>query len=147
VLIVMAGLPGTGKSTLAAALARELGAAVPDKDAVRAALFPPPVLDCSAAQNDLSMAAVYQAAALILRTEPGRAVILDGRPFVRPGQVDGLLAFAVSVGETPRVIECVCDEATARRRLERDHDRGGHPAADRSSGLLLTAGRPGDCGA
>jgi adenylylsulfate kinase len=38
-LIAMAGLPGTGKSTLANALANALGAAVLNKDRVRAALF------------------------------------------------------------------------------------------------------------
>jgi adenylylsulfate kinase len=51
-LIAMAGLPGSGKSTLAARLEERLGAVVLDKDRVRAALFPPRVLDYSAAQDD-----------------------------------------------------------------------------------------------
>src|SRR5262249_39463493 len=53
VLVAMAGLPGSGKSTLAACLERELGAVVLDKDRVRAALFPPRVLDYSAAQDEI----------------------------------------------------------------------------------------------
>ena len=40
-LIAMAGLPGTGKSTLAAALAEALPAVVLDKDKLRAGLIPP----------------------------------------------------------------------------------------------------------
>jgi predicted kinase len=48
-LIAMAGLPASGKSTLAARLASELAGVVLSKDQVRAALFPPPVLDSSSA--------------------------------------------------------------------------------------------------
>ena len=69
-LIVMAGLPGTGKSTLAGRLAAELGGVVLNKDAVRALLFPPPVLDYSREQDDLVMQAIYAAAANILRGHP-----------------------------------------------------------------------------
>src|SRR2546425_786694 len=61
VLITMAGLPSSGKSTLAASLKRELGAVVLDKDRVRAALFPARVLDYSDTQDDIAMAAIYQA--------------------------------------------------------------------------------------
>jgi predicted kinase len=131
----MAGLPGSGKSTVAAGLAKELGAVILDKDRVRAALFPPPVLDYSAAQDDVSMAAIYQAAAVILRADPRRAVVIDGRTFLRPGQVADLLAFAASLGETPRVIECVCADNMARERLERDRARGDHPAGNRTFAL------------
>jgi predicted kinase len=137
-LIAMAGLPGTGKSTLAGRLAQELGAAVLDKDRVRAALFPPPVLDYSAAQDDLVMAAIYGAAAHTLRTRARQAVILDGRTFLRPGQVDALLALGASLGEVPRILECVCADEIARARLERDQARGAHPAGNRTYALYLS---------
>jgi hypothetical protein len=45
-----------------ARLAEELGAVVLNKDTVRAALFPPPVLDYSAGQDDISTQAIYYAA-------------------------------------------------------------------------------------
>jgi adenylylsulfate kinase len=131
-LIAMAGLPGSGKSTLAACLEERLGAVVLDKDRVRAALFPPRVLDYSAVQDDIAMAAVFQAAAAILGADSRRAVVLDGRTFLRPGQVRSLLDVAASVGERARVIECVCDDAVGRERLERDQARGGHPAGNRT---------------
>jgi adenylylsulfate kinase len=136
-LVAMAGLPGSGKSTLAARLAQRLGAVVLDKDRVRAALFPPGVLDYSDVQDDVTMAAVYQAAAAILRADPPRAVVLDGRTFLRPGQVGPLLALADALGERPRIIECVCDDEVARGRLERDRADGGHPAANRTFALYL----------
>src|SRR5262249_28925574 len=135
VLIAMAGLPGSGKSTLAACLERELGAVVLSKDRVRAALFPPRVLDYSAGQDDLTMAAIYQAAARILTANPREAVVIDGRTFLRPGQVPSLLDLAASLGEKPWIIECVCDDEVARERLERDLAQGGHPAGNRTFGL------------
>ncbi len=136
-LIAMAGLPGTGKSTLAARLAAELGAVVLGKDPVRAALFPPPVLDYSAEQNDIAMSAVYAAAAYIRKAFPRQPVILDGRTFLRAYQVRDLLALADSVRETPFVIECVCAEEVARARLEADLARGAHPAKNRTYDLYL----------
>src|SRR5262249_59199573 len=112
-LIAMAGLPATGKSTLAARLAERLAAVILDKDRVRAALFPPRVLDYSVVQDDITMAAIYQAASAIRKANPGQAVILDGRTYLRPGQVQSLLDLAASLGEKPRIIECVCDNAVA----------------------------------
>jgi adenylylsulfate kinase len=138
VLIAMAGLPGSGKSTLAACLERERGAVVLGKDQVRAALFPAPVLDYSAAQDDITMAAIYQAAAAILQADPRRAVVIDGRTFLRPGQVRPLLDLAAAVGQRLLVIECVCDDEVARRRLERDLAEGRHPAGNRTFALYLS---------
>jgi hypothetical protein len=42
---------------------------------------------------------------------------------------------AASVGDPPRVLECVCDDAVARRRLEEDLAGGRHPAANRTFAL------------
>src|SRR6266567_7955423 len=93
-LIAMAGSPATGKSTLAACLAAELGGVVLCKDLVRASLFPAPALDYSPAQNDISMAAIYAAASYIRRTFPSTPVIIDGRTFLRSHQVRDLLDLA-----------------------------------------------------
>jgi adenylylsulfate kinase len=144
-LIAMAGLPGTGKSTVAARLAQELGGVVLSKDAVRAALFPPPVLDYSTAQDDLCMAAIYRAAAHILTATPERTVIVDGRTFLRPGQIDDLRALVASLGAALRIIKCMCDDETARERLESDLAHGRHPAGNRTYDLYLAvkcAARP-----
>jgi predicted kinase len=137
VIVAMAGLPGTGKSTLARRLAVELGAVVLNKDAVRCELFPPLVLDYSAEQDDLTMSAVYSAAAYVRRTFPATPIILDGRTFLRAYQVRDLLALGQTVGEEPRVIECVCADDVARERLERDLAAATHPARNRTFELYL----------
>jgi predicted kinase len=134
-LIAMAGLPAAGKSTLAFRLSEELGAVILSKDLVRAALFPRPVLDYSSEEDDLSMAAIYRAAGYILQRFPGQAVILDGRTFLRSNHVRDLLALAESVGQPLWVIECVCAEEVARKRLEEDAALARHPARNRTIAL------------
>jgi hypothetical protein len=52
--------------------------------------------------------------------------------------VRSLLDLAASVGERARVIECVCDDAVAKERLERDLARGDHPAGNRTFALYLS---------
>jgi predicted kinase len=134
-LIALAGLPATGKSTLATCLARELDGVILSKDQVREALFPAPVLDYSAAENDISMAAIFQAAAYIHTAFPRQPLIIDGRTFLRSRQLDDLFAFAAAIGAAPRLIECVCSDEVARSRLERDLAAGAHPAGNRAPAL------------
>jgi predicted kinase len=144
-LIAMAGLPGTGKSALAACLAPHLYAVILSKDTVRSVLFPPPVLDYSREQDDITMTAIYRAAALILKTNPTQTVILDGRTFLRVYQVGDLCTLASEVHAAPRIIECVCAEDVVRERLARDAIAGTHPARNRTLELyrkLLAQAEP-----
>ncbi len=134
-LIALAGLPGTGKSTLAAALERKIDAIVLDKDRVRAVLFPPRVLDYSDGQDEMVMTAIYQATTAILSHPSAPAVILDGRTYLRPGQQTALLKLAASVPGPLKIITCVCDDAVVKERLERDLAEGCHSARNRTFAL------------
>lgn len=136
-LIAMAGLPGSGKSTLAGRLVSELAGVFLSKDVVRAALFPPPVLDYSTAQDDLVMEAIFKAAAFALGAVPQRTVILDGRTFLRAYQVRDLLDLATRLNQPVHVVECVCDDALAKERLELDQTRRQHPAGNRTYQLYM----------
>ena len=128
----MAGLPGSGKSTLANQIAIALNGVVLCKDVVRAALIAPPVLDYTSAQDEIAMSAVYEAAVYILKADCARAVLLDGRTFSKPGQLDAPLAMAASLGELLSVIECVCSDEVARARIADDHVARTHLADNRT---------------
>src|ERR1700753_4298800 len=101
--VLFAGLPGTGKSTLARAIAERLGAAVLDKDRVRGALFPGALTDYTTQQDELCMRAMLEAAAYL--TELGRVeyIFFDGRTFSRQAQIEDLLSAAARAGARWRV--------------------------------------------
>jgi predicted kinase len=129
-IIQMAGLPGTGKSTLARALSAELAAIVLDKDLIRQALFTCAVT-YTREQDDFCAHVMFSTAAWLLG-HGHHTVILDGRTCSRSYQVDKVRAFARIHGQHLALIECVCREATARRRLAADT---GHLAANRDFAL------------
>ncbi len=133
----MAGLPGSGKSALARELAERLLAVILDKDPIRAALFPAPLLEYSTEQDDFCMGVMLQVAEYILQKEPTRAVILDGRTFSQRYQVERAAELATKLGQPVAILECVCSDATARQRLEKDVAQGAHLAQNRNFELYL----------
>jgi predicted kinase len=133
-LILMAGLPGSGKSTLSRALAAELDGTVLDKDEVRAALFPPDDIGYSTEQDDFCMGIMLKVAGYLFRKDPSRRIFLDGRTFSRSYQLERATGFAEALGQPWRILECVCREETARERLAKDP---AHLAANRDFSLYL----------
>ena len=131
-LVALAGLPGTGKSTLARELARRLEAPLLDKDRVRAALFAPGEIEYSREQDDLVMGCIHRAVEFHASRRRVPAVVLDGRTYSRRDQVDELRRLAARLGTPLALIECTAASEVVRTRLERDARAGSHPAADRS---------------
>src|SRR4051812_2372376 len=133
-LILMAGLPGTGKSTLSRALATELGGTIIDKDQVRASLFSAPDIEYSTEQDDFCMAVMLKVAGYLFRKDPARIVFLDGRTFSQTYQLKRATGFAEAISQPWRILECMCSESTARHRLTNDSS---HVAANRNFDLYL----------
>jgi predicted kinase len=131
-LVALAGLPGTGKSTLARELARRLGAPLLDKDRVRAALFAPAEIEYSREQDDLVMASVHRVVEFHARRGRAPAVVLDGRTYSRRAQLEELRALAARLGTPLVLLECTAAPEVVRARLAHDAHLGAHPAANRS---------------
>ena len=136
-IVLMAGLPATGKSTLARELARQTSGRVLSKDEVRHALFLSSEVEYSTRQDDFCQQVMLETAGYFLSLDPEKKVFLDGRPFSRRYQIDNLLTAANSLHQPWRVLECICSDATARERLESDLKMGVHPAGNRDYGLYL----------
>ncbi|HEY6938065.1 MAG TPA: ATP-binding protein [Terriglobales bacterium] len=134
-LIMMAGLPGSGKSTLSRALAQRGGGIVLDKDSLRAALFPPEHIEYSRDQDDFCQQLMLATAEYLLSRDPKLRIFLDGRPFSRRYQRDQVATAAGRLRTPLAIIECVCSEATALNRLQRDAQTGAHAAANRNPNL------------
>jgi len=113
-LIILTGLPGTGKSTVAAALARELGAVVLSTDKIRAESRKRPGFSRS------EKGSVYER--LIVRAkrglEAGRSVVLDGTFYT-----ESLRRAAAAAGRGTRAsvftVEVVSPVPAVKRRMER----------------------------
>jgi len=119
-ILLLTRLPGTGKSYLGRALAEQIGADVLDRDDMRNAIFPARDLDYSPEQNELASQVAYRVAEYILRRNPSRVLILDGRPFSRKEQVDEVAAIADAVNHQLRIVYCTAPEEVVRKRLEAD---------------------------
>jgi predicted kinase len=131
--VLFAGLPGTGKSTLARAVAERLGAAVLDKDRVRGALFPGALTDYTAQQDELCMRAMLEAAAYLTERERVEYIFFDGRTFSRQAQIEDVLLAAARAGARWRVVHVKCVDAVAEERLARSDPS--HPAQNRDAAL------------
>lgn len=127
-MVAMAGLPGTGKSTLARALADS--GVVLDKDVIRSLLFPPGYVEYSNEQDDFCQTLMLETAEYLTRRHPELWIFLDGRTFSRNYQLDRVIETARRLDTEWRIIECVCAEETARLRLEAS--RFSHPARNRT---------------
>jgi predicted kinase len=136
-IVLMAGLPGTGKSTLARELAARTAGRVVSKDEVRHALFSADEIEYSSRQDDFCQRVMMEIAGYLLSWDPGRYIFLDGRPFSRRYQVENVLSAADAMRQPWRILECVCSEETARRRLEADVAAGAHAAGNRDFQLYL----------
>ncbi|MGA3106127.1 MAG: ATP-binding protein [Terriglobales bacterium] len=135
-IVLMAGLPGTGKTTLARELVRATDGALISKDAIRSALFAPEDIEYSIAQDDFVMQVMLDTARFLLQKDPVRHIFLDGRTFSRRYQIDRVLSFARELAQPWKIIECVCSDASARRRLDLEPDLS-HPARNRSYAMYL----------
>ena len=135
-IVLMTGLPGTGKTTLVREVAPRTQGALLSKDEIRAALFTPEDIEYSVKQDDFVMEIMLEAAGFLLQNAPARKIFLDGRTFSRRYQIDRVLKFASELAQPWTIIECTCSEESARRRLDLEPDPA-HPAHNRTFALYL----------
>jgi aminoglycoside phosphotransferase family enzyme/predicted kinase len=138
-LIILTGLPGTGKSTVAAALARELDAHVLSTDRIRAEARRPPRF--SPAEKGGVYERMFARAERGLRT--GRTVILDGT-FYRESLREAAAAAGRRAGVPVFVLEVVSPVPIVKRRMaERLRSaRGPRPAGFEVHGFIRKTYEP-----
>jgi aminoglycoside phosphotransferase family enzyme/predicted kinase len=129
-LLVVRGLSGTGKSTLASALAESLGLEHLQTDAVRRELLGPPAESSGYAEGryrpeerEKIYAEVFRRADASLAARV--PLVLDGA-FLGGRWLEESERLAARHGATLLVVRCVCPDNVARQRMA---DRGHHAGA------------------
>jgi len=132
--VMLAGLPATGKSTLARRLAAHLNrCTVLDKDRVRAALFPAPMTDYTADQDALCVRAMIEAATYMTSRSLAQFIVFDGRTFSKRTQIKEVISAAEAAGAGWRILHLTCSDEAAEKRLSTPDPS--HPAANRDTTL------------
>jgi predicted kinase len=130
---MLVGLPGSGKTTLAAALQRRLPELrVINKDAVRAVLFEP--CDYSSHERTIAFSSMLDAARYHLGR--GRVVALDGLAFPRLPEEDAVGELAEEAGAFVATIVCDVPLEVAVARADADAVAGTHRAANRDGAAV-----------
>ncbi len=111
-LIIVCGLPGTGKSTLAAALAKRRGAELLSSDVIRKRMFPAP------SYSEEEKSAVYEemARACEKALAEGKGVVADAT-FYKKRLRDRFRSIAEAAGTRAFFILCVIEERKAEERM------------------------------
>jgi len=107
------------------------------KDEFRHAIFQPQEIEYSSRQDDFCQELMLETAGYLVSRDQKKIILLDGRPFSRRYQIENVIAFADSVHQPWRILECVCPEEIVKRRLETDAAAGEHLAGNRTFGLYL----------
>lgn len=117
-LVLVCGLPATGKSNLARSLTRKMKAQILNTDIVRKELFEKP------AYSDEEKELVYDVTFLIARylLTNRRNVIIDGT-FYKKRLRDRMREIARNVGTRFKIVECICPEDVIRKRMVRRAER------------------------
>src|ERR1700728_466053 len=96
-IVLMAGLPGTGKTTLARELAGRTSSRLLSKDEIRHAIFAAAEIEYSSRQDDFCVQIMLETPGYLLRRVRARIVFRAGRPFSRRYQIENVLAAADSL--------------------------------------------------
>jgi predicted kinase len=131
--VILAGLPATGKSTLAHALADHLDAVTLDKDRIRNAIFGEALTDYTREQDDLVFQAMLEAARYLTGRKGVEFILFDGRTFSRKAQIDEVIGAAEGAQAAWRILHLICSDQTAEERLRLGAAE--HPARNRDLAL------------
>ncbi len=115
-VVMLIGLPGSGKTRLAQWLTGHSEVVVVSRDTIRAAMFP----DCRYTMEEKLAAFEAMRAAISVTLRHGRSVCTDGITFASAADRANITAIAAAAGATVKIVWCDVPIAVAQRRIRDD---------------------------
>lgn len=122
-VLLLAGLPGVGKSRLALGLAPHLGAVILNRDSIRDCIFPARFLDYSPDQNEVATRVMLLVLEYLLARTSAGSIIIEGKPFSRASEIDVVRQCVRDGGGSLTILHCVAEPSVIDRRLVEDISR------------------------
>jgi predicted kinase len=116
-VILLVGLPGVGKTTLARRIAPEIGAVVLNRDEMRDAIFPEQYLDYSREQNQVGTDALFGVLGYLLKRPRPSFIIVDGKPFSRRSEIEHVKELVERDAARLLIFYCVAPSEVVAARL------------------------------
>jgi predicted kinase len=117
-LVVLMGLPGCGKTTLARWIAANSDIVVTSRDTIRAAMFP----ECSYTIEEKNAAYAAMKSAMAITLALGRSVCTDGMTFANQSDRDDMATLAREASVRLVLVHCDCPIPIAQARVAADTD-------------------------
>lgn len=130
-VILLVGLPGVGKTTLARELAPALNAVLLNRDDIRDAIFPARFLDYTPEQNEVATRSMLSVLDYLLLHATPPVVIIDGKPFSRRAEIRAVHDLVVGRSAELVILHCVAPESVVAQRLRCDLKDERHARASR----------------
>lgn len=132
IVVALIGLPGSGKTVVAQALAAEFGLQRVCRDEIRRSMFP----QCAYSYAEKRAAFRALLLAVEVNCALGRGCVIDGVTFSRHADLERLDATLKPYRVQPISLFLDCPPEICRERVARDLATGRHIAADRSPELV-----------
>ena len=87
-IILMVGVPGSGKTFLAKSLSEKFNCEILNRDLIRSSIFPKKYIDHSKSQNNVAFEVLFKVLKQIILNNRPEYIIVDGKPFSKNYEIE-----------------------------------------------------------
>ena len=119
-VILMVGIPGSGKSKLAKYLSKLLNSEILNRDLIRNTIFPKKFINHSNLQNDIASKTLYKVLEYIILNDNPKFIIVDGKPYSRKNEIKEFNNFINKLSSNLIIINTIAPIDIILSRLQND---------------------------